>query len=82
MKDTSIINKIVKLANKYSRHTSKSYDISVIKAHSYYGAPELTLDEIGQIFSITRERVRQIESRSKSMLMHPKTGRKLRDYME
>jgi len=41
-----------------------------------------TLEEIGQELSVTRERVRQIESSAIKKLKHPKVGRKLKNYIE
>lgn len=41
-----------------------------------------TLEEIGKELSVTRERVRQIESSAIKKLKHPKIGRKLKGYME
>ena len=41
-----------------------------------------TLEEIGKELSVTRERVRQIESSAIKKLKHPKVGRKLKNYME
>jgi len=40
-----------------------------------------TLEEVGQAFSVTRERVRQIEARALRKLRHPLRSRKLRDYL-
>ena len=42
----------------------------------------LTLEEIGERFDLTRERVRQIESSAIKKLKHPKVGRKLKNYIE
>jgi len=41
----------------------------------------MTLEEIGLILGITRERVRQIEASALKKLKHPKYARKLRDYL-
>ncbi|MFH1724621.1 MAG: sigma-70 family RNA polymerase sigma factor [Elusimicrobiota bacterium] len=41
-----------------------------------------TLEEVGKIFKVTRERVRQIESKAVRKLRHPSRSRGLRDYME
>ncbi|MDX6217208.1 MAG: polymerase primary sigma factor, partial [Frankiales bacterium] len=41
-----------------------------------------TLDEIGREFGLTRERIRQIESKTLSKLRHPSRSQKLRDYLE
>jgi RNA polymerase primary sigma factor len=47
-----------------------------LKDGQYY-----TLEEVGQAFSVTRERVRQIEARALRKLRHPMRSRKLRDYL-
>ncbi|MXV93155.1 MAG: sigma-70 family RNA polymerase sigma factor, partial [Chloroflexi bacterium] len=44
--------------------------------HSY------TLEEVGQMFGLTRERIRQIEGRALRRLRHPRRSRKLRDYLD
>ena len=41
-----------------------------------------TLEEVGRIFKVTRERVRQIESKAVRKLRHPSRSRGLKDYME
>jgi len=41
-----------------------------------------TLEEVGSEFSVTRERIRQIESKALRKLRHPSRSRRLRDYME
>ena len=41
-----------------------------------------TLEEVGQIFHVTRERIRQIEAKALRKLKHPTRSRKLRDYLE
>jgi len=41
-----------------------------------------TLDEVGQEFGITRERVRQIENKALGKLRHPRYSRRLREYIE
>jgi RNA polymerase primary sigma factor len=41
-----------------------------------------TLEEIGKALSVTRERVRQIESSGIKKLKHPKVGRNLKNYVE
>jgi RNA polymerase primary sigma factor len=41
-----------------------------------------TLEEVGRVFGVTRERIRQIESKTLSKLRHPSRSGKLRDYIE
>lgn len=41
-----------------------------------------TLEEVGQKFGLTRERIRQIEGRALRRLRHPRRSRKLRDYLD
>jgi RNA polymerase primary sigma factor len=41
-----------------------------------------TLDEIGQVYGVTRERIRQIESKTMSKLRHPSRSQALRDYLD
>ena len=45
------------------------------------GQPK-TLDEIGKVYGVTRERIRQIESKTMSKLRHPSRSQVLRDYMD
>jgi len=42
---------------------------------------ERTLEEVGQLFSVTRERIRQIESKALRKLRHPSRSRKLKAYL-
>ncbi len=48
----------------------------------YCGSSDLTLEEIGLVLGVTRERVRQIEASALKKLKHPGIGRILRAYME
>jgi RNA polymerase primary sigma factor len=41
-----------------------------------------TLDEIGQIYGVTRERIRQIEAKTMTKLRHPARSQALRDYLD
>ena len=83
-----IQQKIV-LEDKYSADTVMNRllecncDIKCIN-HSlkYHGSADLTLEEIGLVLGVTRERVRQIEASALKKLKHPKIGRILRGYME
>ena len=62
-----------------------------VRARSRRGSPPLrsltdgqprTLDEIGQVYGVTRERIRQIESKTMSKLRHPSRSQVLRDYLD
>ena len=41
-----------------------------------------TLEEVGREFGVTRERIRQIESKTLAKLRHPQRSQKLRDYLD
>ena len=56
-------------------------DIACINYNlKHHGASDLTLEEIGLVLGVTRERVRQIEASALKKLRHPEIGRFLRDY--
>jgi len=41
-----------------------------------------TLEEVGHIFEVTRERIRQIEAKALKKLRHPSRNKRLRDYLD
>ena len=41
-----------------------------------------TLEEVGRVFGVTRERIRQIEAKALKKLRHPTRSRRLRDFLE
>lgn len=46
------------------------------------GEPPKTLEDVGKIFNVTRERIRQIEAKALRKLRHPSRRKKLQDYLE
>ena len=65
------------------RHTLSEREAGVVKLRFGLtdGMPR-TLDEIGQVYGVTRERIRQIESKTMSKLRHPSRSQVLRDYLD
>ena len=41
-----------------------------------------TLEEVGQMFNVTRERIRQIEAKALRKLRHPSRSKKLKDFLD
>ncbi|RAV32114.1 RNA polymerase sigma factor [Corynebacterium heidelbergense] len=64
-------------------HTLSPREAGVVKLRFGLtdGMPR-TLDEIGQVYGVTRERIRQIESKTMSKLRHPSRSQVLRDYLD
>ena len=60
--------------------------VSLAKASDYENTvivpPFLFIEEVGKVFGVTRERIRQIEAKALRKLRHPSRSRKLRDYLE
>jgi RNA polymerase primary sigma factor len=46
------------------------------------GATDHTLEEVGKVFGVTRERIRQIEAKALEKLRHPTRARKLQTFIE
>lgn len=54
----------------------------IILRYGLIDGRQRTLEEVGEEFQVTRERIRQIESKALRKLRHPKCSRKLKDYLE
>ncbi len=61
--------------------TQRERDVLKLRFGLDDGYPR-TLEEVGQIFNVTRERIRQIEAKALKKLRHPKRSEKLKDYTE
>ena len=60
----------------------KDREREVLKArYGFEDGVEKTLEEVGQAFGVTRERIRQIESKALRKLVHPTRTRKLKDFL-
>lgn len=46
------------------------------------GSKQMTLEEVGRVFGVTRERIRQIEAKALRKLKHPSRRKKLQDYLD
>ncbi len=82
------IQKEILLKEKYSNDKMMSRllecngnSIWINETLKLFGSSAMTLEEIGLVLGITRERVRQIEAAALKKLKHPKHARKLRDYV-
>lgn len=53
----------------------------IILRYGLIDGRQRTLEEVGEEFQVTRERIRQIESKALRKLRHPKCSRKLKDYL-
>jgi len=61
--------------------TNREADVIKARYGLTDGQPK-TLDEIGKVHGVTRERIRQIESKTMSKLRHPSRSQALRDYLD
>ena len=61
--------------------TDREADVLRMRFGMYDGRTH-TLEEVGQIFGVTRERIRQIENKAIRKLRHPSRAKRLRDYLD
>lgn len=64
-------------------HTLSDREARVLKLRfGLEGNKQMTLEEVGKVFGVTRERIRQIEAKALRKLKHPSRRKKLQDYLE
>jgi len=64
-------------------HTLSDREAKVLKLRfGLEGSKQMTLEEVGKVFGVTRERIRQIEAKALRKLKHPSRRKKLQDYLE
>ncbi|MGB6839057.1 MAG: RNA polymerase sigma factor RpoD [Microgenomates group bacterium] len=64
-------------------HTLSDREAKVLKLRfGLEGNKQMTLEEVGKVFGVTRERIRQIEAKALKKLKHPSRRKKLQDYLE
>jgi len=64
-------------------HTLSDREARVLKLRfGLEGNKQMTLEEVGRVFGVTRERIRQIEAKALRKLKHPSRRKKLQDYLE
>jgi RNA polymerase sigma factor (sigma-70 family) len=61
--------------------SEREAEVIILRYGLVDGAPK-TLDEIGKVYGVTRERIRQIESKVMSKLRHPARSDVLRDFLD
>lgn len=80
MRDKLILVK--EIATQLSQVSDKNYEECLESVWMrYMGDSHLTLEEVGFLFDITRERIRQIESSALKKLKHPGINKAFRDYL-
>ena len=81
--EDSAANQILKeqLAEIISTLSDREQKIIKLRFGIGGGRPH-TLEEVGAEFSVTRERIRQIEAKALRKLRHPSRSRKLKDYLD
>ena len=61
--------------------SEREQQVLLLRFGLHDGCPR-TLEEVGQMFNVTRERVRQIEAKALRKLRHPTRSRRLRNFLE
>lgn len=72
-------NELMQILNN-GDFTAKEQDI-ICKRMGLNGNEKMTLEQIGEIYNVTRERIRQIEAKAMRKLRHPKNKKRLKNYL-
>ena len=75
----SLMDRAEALAEILGTLTEREADVLRMRFGMYDGRTH-TLEEVGQIFGVTRERIRQIENKAIRKLRHPSRAKKIRDF--
>lgn len=66
--------------NSEALNTLTPREAKVIQLRYGFSGSEMTLEEVGKVFNVTRERIRQIEAKALRKLRHPSRAKRLKDY--
>ena len=69
------------LAEVLKTLTEREQEVLALR-YGLFDGQEKTLEEVGMLFNVTRERIRQIEAKALRKLRHPSRSRKLKDYLD
>ncbi len=69
------------IGDVFASLSEREQQVLMLRFGLHDGSPR-TLEEVGQLFSVTRERVRQIEAKALRKLRHPTRSRRLRNFLE
>ena len=58
----------------------KPRECEIMRLRFGFDGPSLTLEEVGQVFDVTRERIRQIEHKCIRKLRHPSKAKRIKDF--
>jgi RNA polymerase primary sigma factor len=73
--------KLLKVDIEDALDTLKEYEADIIRCHFGLGRNAMTLEEIGDKYNLSKERIRQIEAKALSRLKHPTRVKKLQAYV-
>ena len=79
---SSLFEEELRLAADDALSTLREREIEVIKKRYGIDCAEMTLEQIGQEYSLTRERIRQIEAKAIKRMTHPSRRKKLKSFWE